>query len=120
MGFTPATAALQAVKGHAARKQRKIEHAQMVAIMGDQLPYVAAQVADVRAHIDRLSSLLRDSTDPQTIERLSRAMAVMSERERVLAGRPLPGARRPDKEKLALKRPGLLCLPVEAPALSGQ
>jgi hypothetical protein len=58
-------------------------------------PYLSDSVLHVRAHIRRVDERLSKATDALDIERLARARSALSEQERVLSGRPLPGALRP-------------------------
>lgn len=60
--------------------------------------YVGLQLTRVRAQISRVNAKIDREDDPQQLERLARALNVLSERERVLAGRPTPGQLRPAKE----------------------
>jgi hypothetical protein len=58
----------------------------------------AAGVACVRGHIEKLNERLGNAVEkgePLDVERLARALGALSEVERVLDGRPLPGSRRP-------------------------
>ena len=59
----------------------------------DKFP--SCRLARVRRHLGRLDNLLDHETDPQKIDRLASASARLSEIERILAGRPLPGSHRP-------------------------
>jgi hypothetical protein len=115
--FTKANAAEMARKSH---EQRRINQAlrddalskpTLMSHDGAQPDqYVAVQLTRARTHISRINSMLDRETDAQTLERLSRALGVLSERERVLAGRPLPGSRRPAKESPTRPR-SILALP---------
>ena len=60
--------------------------------------YVERRLARVRDQLQRLDGFLGEEEDPQKIDRLASAIARMSELERQLAGRPLPGSRRPKEE----------------------
>lgn len=46
-----------------------------------------------------LAQLSKSTIDPQAIDRLSNAQMRLSEQERILAGRPLPGSHRPRPER---------------------
>lgn len=61
--------------------------------------YVSQRLARVRLQLARLDDLLDSETDPQKIDRLASAIARLAEQERQLANRPLPGSRRPPKER---------------------
>jgi hypothetical protein len=62
-------------------------------------PYVVGRLARVRERIDRVDGLLAEAVDPLDLDRLARALSTLAELERVLDGRPLPGSRRPGKER---------------------
>lgn len=64
--------------------------------------YTSASLPRVRSHLERLNKLLETETDPAKLDRLAAAFGKLSEIERQLAGRPLPGSLRPGTEK----RPG--------------
>jgi hypothetical protein len=117
--FTKANAAKMARKSHEQRRRNQAEREDALAkptyLLQDDTqpdPYVAVQLTRARAHISRLNIMLDRERDAQTLERLSRALGVLSERERVLAVRPLPGSRRPAKEAPP-RRGSMLALPVE-------
>lgn len=57
--------------------------------------FVQEQIEDVRTEIRRVASLLRATTDPLEIDRLSKSLKNMREDERLLSGRPGPGNLRP-------------------------
>lgn len=61
--------------------------------------YVVMSLTRVREHLARIDGLLSKATDTQDIERLSRSRRVLGQAEQELAGRPLPGSRRPGKEQ---------------------
>lgn len=61
--------------------------------------YLAGQLARTRAQIERVSGMLEEATNDQAIERLCRALGTLRESERILDDRPLPGSRRPGKER---------------------
>lgn len=63
--------------------------------------YITKRIARARAQIERLEDLALTLTDALDIERTARAVASWSELERVLSGRPLPGSRRPGKDRAA-------------------
>ena len=53
----------------------------------------------VREAIDRLDGELARARDPEVIDQLSRALKALSEQERILDGRPLPGSLRPKAQR---------------------
>lgn len=57
--------------------------------------YATEEVIYARAEIKRLQELAAKLTEPADIERMARAINQWGERERILAGRPLPGSHRP-------------------------
>ena len=65
----------------------------------DSLDYVSKRIVRVRALIEKAENQLACAVDAQACERLSRSIAALSELERVLSGRPTPGAFRPREPK---------------------
>lgn len=61
------------------------------------------RLATVRAQLNRIDAMIELEVDPQKIDRLASASAKLSEIERVLSNRPLPGSFRPS----APKRPSM-------------
>lgn len=61
--------------------------------------YVSGELAHVREHLAKLDELIRLETDPNKLDRLSSAYTRFREEERKLDGRPLPGSRRPGKDR---------------------
>lgn len=53
----------------------------------------------VRAQLDRVDAMMLTEDDPAKLDRLASAQARLSEQERILAGRPLPGSFRPQSDK---------------------
>jgi hypothetical protein len=74
--------------------------------------YAGARLMRVRVQLDRLDELMLTESDPQKLDRLASAQARLSEQERVLAGRPLPGLRRPAKEAPP-RRPSMAAVPID-------
>lgn len=104
--FTPQTARENAAKAHEARRENRErrrqeaeEAAQAQTVAPHEDDYVAKRIASARAQIERLEALALTLSDALDIERTARAVASWSEIERVLSGRPLPGSRRPGKER---------------------
>jgi len=60
--------------------------------------YVEKRLVRVRRQLDRIDEMLMEESDPQKLDRLAAASMRLAEQERILAGRPLPGSRRPPKE----------------------
>lgn len=109
--FTPDTARENAAKAHQARRRNEEVRAiavaepvtpppeppQVAAPLAETEVYVSNQLVYVRAHIARVDKLLEKETDALSLDRLARARNTLAEQERILAGRPLPGALRPGK-----------------------
>lgn len=105
--FTRETAASMSAKGNALRWSRF--HAAKAAARLPATPdtpplppepevpdgFHEKRILRVRAQLDRLDAMLLTEDDPQRIDRLASAQLRLSEQERVLAGRPLPGSRKP-------------------------
>lgn len=105
-----------ALKGVEARKAARLTREKRLALVDELLAkaalapappdvhpkpqdtYLASRLARVRKQIDQLSDMLDEETDPQRLDRLACALARVSEIERQLAGRPMPGSRRPAPE----------------------
>lgn len=99
MLITSQNAREMALRSAAARRQRK---AAVEAALANPAPppapsadYVQAQITRMRGQIDRVHYRLAQEKNPQAIERLATALARLVEQERILSGRPLPGAHRP-------------------------
>ena len=63
--------------------------------------FVSVRLVRVRALLTDTDAQLAKAKDPLDRERLARAAQVLSEQERIMAGRPLPGAFRPSKARTA-------------------
>lgn len=107
-----------AARSHAARKSKSLsgEPAESPAPQLPQTkpgepqdPYVAAKLTRVRLHIDRLDAMLDTESDPQKIDKLASAITRLSELERQLSNRPLPGSFKPAAPKK--QRPAYLSTP---------
>jgi hypothetical protein len=68
--------------------------------------YVSRRLARVRAQLDRIDDLLAElsavkpgQVDARKLNDLAAAQARLATQEQQLAGRPLPGSRRPGKER---------------------
>lgn len=61
--------------------------------------YAERRLHCVRLQLARVDAMLMTEQDPQRLDRLASAQLRLSEQERVLAGRPLPGQRRPGPER---------------------
>ena len=63
--------------------------------------FIDKRIVRVRKQISKLDEMIDDCVDPKQIDQLASALTRLSELERVLSGRPLPGSRKP-----AAERPG--------------
>jgi len=61
--------------------------------------FPSRRLVRVREHLDRLDLLLSTAKDPKVLRDLAEAAAKLQTQERELAGRPLPGSRRPPREE---------------------
>lgn len=61
--------------------------------------YHARRIMRVRQQLDRIDAMLMEEEDAQKIDRLASAQLRLSEQERVMSGRPLPGSRKPLPER---------------------
>ena len=105
--ITPETARTMAAKSAEARRLRplkavppgfKIVRADYPVPLPRDDSYVERRLARVRDQLQRLDGFLDDEDDPGKIDRLASAIHRLSEIERVLAGRPTPGQRKPKEE----------------------
>jgi hypothetical protein len=86
--------------------------------------YVLSRLTRVRKQLDRLDRLMAEEIDPQRLDRLASAQYRLSEQERIMAGRPLPGSisRVPERVKprapLSVAPLGI-AKPVDLPAPGG-
>ena len=112
--ITSANAADMARKSHAARKAA-IDALRIAANpipLPDPDDYTSRRLFRVREQIERLSDMLDEETDPQKLDRLACALGRVSEIERQLSNRPLPGSLRPPREDAPSVRPAPRSLPV--------
>jgi hypothetical protein len=59
------------------------------------------RIMRVRSQLERLDQMLVTEDNAQAIDRIASASARLSEQERILSGRPLPGSQRPRLAKPA-------------------
>jgi hypothetical protein len=57
---------------------------------------VADRLPRVRKQLERLDDLMKQETDPAKLDRLAAALYRLSEQERIMSGRPLPGSYKPE------------------------
>lgn len=115
MLFTAETAAEMAKRAHVTRERNRIE-----AKIAAEMPHIPAvepheasfyakqRLACVRAQLKRVDEMMMTETDPSRIDRLASAQTRLSEQERILDGRPLPGSRKPAADKPARQRPAMV------------
>ena len=107
--FTRETAAIASTKANQVRwsrwraEQAKIETPPEPKPPPAALPttpddFTTRKLARIRGQIDAVESLLDGATEPQAVDRFANALTRLYDLERVLAGRPLPGSRRPVPE----------------------
>lgn len=103
--FTPANARLFAARGLESKRQRKLAR-QAIDVNGPQKTvkqrsasdeYLTKRLVRVRKQLSKLDQLIESELDPQKLDRLASAQSRLSEQERILAGRPLPGSHRPTR-----------------------
>jgi hypothetical protein len=141
MRFTAANAREMAAKSHAARLQRLASQAQAADIFSHTSQggphdaaddYVSRRLVRVRVQLDQLDAAITRETaevqpDGQRLNWLAGAQERLADQERILAGRPLPGSRRPEKDRpartfapgawLDISAPPQVVAQVEAPRL---
>jgi hypothetical protein len=59
--------------------------------------YLQTRLSRVRRMLDRIDECIESESDPMRLDKLTSAQSKLAEQERVLAGRPLPGTKRPEK-----------------------
>jgi hypothetical protein len=109
--FNSENAPAMAAKAHAARRLNRAIAAtvagnhilQILAINpqnGDESQvFVRARLAYIRQAIERTEQLLGTAEKPGDRLQLARTLDMLLDRERILAGRPLPGSRRPASDE---------------------
>ena len=117
--FTAENAAKYAELAHAARRQQVLADA----AVANALPladsadnFVSRKLSRVRGQIDVIEKLLDKSTEPQAVDRFCNAMTRLYEIERILAGRPLPGSRRPREDRARVSAGWIELQPALPPA----
>jgi hypothetical protein len=98
--FTATNAREMAARSHEARRQRQSERDNAPALPELDEDYVGQRLARVRAQLDRVDQMMMKEPVAQKLDRLASAQARLSEQERKLDGRPLPGSLKPKPQKL--------------------
>lgn len=81
-----------------AEQKRIADELALIAAMREQMPtYQAKRLGRVRLQLDRLDEMLMTESDPGKLDRLASAQTRLSEQERTLSNRPLPGTLRPQR-----------------------
>ena len=80
--------------GHEARRQQRA-NAESMPDNAKLDGYLSKRLMRVRKQVDKLDGMIEEETDPQKLDRLASALARLSEIERQLANRPLPGSFKP-------------------------
>jgi len=60
--------------------------------------------------LEKLDDMISKERDPQKLDRLASAQSRLSAQEFALAGRPMPGSRRPARERRSRPAPSFECL----------
>jgi hypothetical protein len=122
--FTAANARENAAKSHAARRLR-LANGKPAAESFPQTPqvgpqeaanaYVSARLSRVRVQLDLVDKRITEQANAKTVDGqvlnwLCSAQERLAEQERILAGRPLPGSRRPASESKRAAQPPI-CRP---------
>jgi len=100
--FTIETAQEYAARSNAARRANKERNTQAVISGLPDDPYIRERVRRTREEIVRLEAGLANHPEPRDAAYLSTALSKLSELERQLSGRPLPGTLRPIRERPVL------------------
>ena len=106
--ITTANAKEMAARSHAAKQARAEQlQATVAAAAAPAVPadYVSIRLARTREHVARLDAALEAAKDALEMERIARALSIMQEQERKLAGRPDPGSFRPSAPRSPNRAP---------------
>jgi len=106
-------------RGNAAKALAKIRQAELIAkanaipTLAPEEEYRIRRLARVRAQLEKLDDMISKERDPQKLDRLASAQSRLSAQEFALAGRPMPGSRRPARERPS-RRP-VVCDAIDLP-----
>ena len=116
--FTVESGRLAGLKSVQVRKERAAQPKPAPVIpvnpTEEQPSFTAIRLSRVREQLNRIDAMMLDESDPQKLDRLASAQARLSEQERTLDGRPLPGSMRPSKASTA-RRPTVSPIEPEQP-----
>jgi hypothetical protein len=100
--FTKANAREMGLKGWASRQEacarRLLEGLPARMPNGPPLDHVTLRLARVRAQLNRIDDMIERARGFQAVDRLSAASERLTKVEFALAGRPMPGSRRPGRD----------------------
>ncbi|HWN97491.1 MAG TPA: hypothetical protein VNT99_20850 [Methylomirabilota bacterium] len=103
--FTTANAKEMSARGNAAKafakKAREVLLAkanEIAAMLPDEI-CKSQRLARVRKQLEKIDDMIEKERDPQKLDRLASVQARLSVQEFALAGRPMPGSRRPGRDK---------------------
>lgn len=86
---------LLAAKRKMLNHQAKILARAEAMVAQPEMQYREVRLSRVRIQLDKLDEMLMSENDPAKLDRLASAQARLSEQERILAGRALPGSLKP-------------------------
>lgn len=114
--ITSANARQMAAKGHEAKRLRLEALRQTVdtLVQSPEVDYHSKRLARVRVQLGRIDDELERASlsDSKRIKELTEAQIRLAEQERILAGRPLPGSRKPAPERRPQEeRPAIVAVP---------
>jgi hypothetical protein len=95
-------AALLSVQARRTKAEQRASQSALDEAMVQALPvddFTVRKLARVRGQIDQVEKLLDKADEPQAVDRFCNALTRLYDVERILAGRPLPGSRRPKDER---------------------
>ena len=99
--FTAENAAEMARRAAESKRKRleELRNAVAVAANDPSLDYIESRLRRVRLQLDKVDAMLLEERDPQKLDRLASASARLSEQERQLSNRPMPGSLKPSAKQ---------------------
>lgn len=97
--ITSATAREYAARSNAVQSAKRARRAAIASNGLPDDPYLAERLKETREDIVRARARLAKAADGAEFDRLASAISKLSELERTLAGRPLPGTLKPTVSK---------------------